>query len=125
MLILTCDSIGAKHIHHLTVVRLSLIEGSVLEQTMLFDPCAVDDDFRLLVGGSELGRDMCNAVFLFDLLLYLLSYAPTCGVGFKTAGLDLIPYKDFHQPSVHDVRQSVVAYTIVNIVVLSVHIRHG
>lgn len=124
MLVLTRHCIGAKHVHHLAVIRLALVQGSVFEQTMLFDPCAVDNDFRLLVGGGELGGDVGDTALFLHLLLNLLGNSPTCGIGLEAAGLHLVPDEDFRQPSVHDVGQTVITDAIVNIVVLPIHIRH-
>ena len=66
MLVLTSNGVGAEHIHHFAVVGLLLIEGSVLKQTMLLNPCTVDDDLRFLIGSGELGRDMGNAALFLD-----------------------------------------------------------
>ena len=53
MLVFSSHGVGAEHIHHSAVVFLFLVERVVLEEAILLDPSAVQDDFGLLVGGGE------------------------------------------------------------------------
>ena len=54
------------------------------------DPCAIDDNFRLLIGSSELGRNASDTAFLLNLILHLLGNTPTSRITLKTAHFNLI-----------------------------------
>ena len=123
MLVFTSHSVRAKHIHHTTVITLTFIQAIVFEQAVFLNPCTVDDDFCLLIGSSELGRNASDTATLLDLVLYLLGNTTTSGITLETAHFDLTAEQYVHQSSVNYVRQAVVTDTIVNVVVIAVHIR--
>lgn len=90
VLILSCHSVGAEHIHHSAVVLLFLVKGVVLEEAMLLHPSAVQDDFGLLVGGGELCGDSGDATTIFHLDLDILGDSSTRVVMLEAAHLHLV-----------------------------------
>ena len=104
MLVFTRHSVRAEHIHHATIITLTFIQAIVFEQTVFLDPCTVDNDFCLLIGGSELGRNASDTSTLLDLILYLLCNTTTSGIALEAAHFNLTAEQYVHQSSVNDVR---------------------
>jgi len=122
VLVLSGHGVGAEHVHHASVVLLFLIEGIILEEAMLLDPGAVEDDFGLLVGGVEFCGDLGDAATLFHLRLDVLGNSSTGIVMLEAAHLHLVLQQTIGDPRLYHLRKAVVADAIGNVIILSIDV---